>query len=169
MSAALLFPDPPRSECVFSACRRYRYQLTRKVGTGAKGTCLWVMANPSIADEHRLDPTLTRCADYTARWGYGVMTVVNVRAWVSTDPKAMPADPTAFGPDNWSAIATAATSAQLVVCGWGKLGGDIGEEVLRLLFRCHTAPHALKLNGDGSPCHPLYLAKALEPFRMVSP
>ncbi len=170
-------PSQPqaRNECVFSPCRRYRYLLRRIINPNyqlrdilgqpaAKGVCLWIMANPSIADEHRLDPTLTRCCDYTTRWGFSEMRIVNVRAWVETDSDKVPEDPLAIGPENEQHIRQQATEAELVVCGWGKLGGELGRRTLELV-RAHCVPHALKLNdSDGSPAHPLYLAKKLEPF-----
>jgi len=167
----------PRNECVFSPCvtcgsvprcgcstkRVYRYLLKRRIHL-AGPILLWVLANPSIADEFRLDPTLTRCADFTDRLGYGEMRVANARAWISTDPKAVPPDPLAIGPDNWTTIATQAAESDLVIVGYGKLGGALGVEVLELLRRAGAKPHALKLNDDMSPSHPLYLAKALKPF-----
>jgi hypothetical protein len=130
---ATLFAQPHRNECVFSECRRYRYSLRRVVNPVGAGVCLWVMANPSVADEYRLDPTLTRCADYTERWGFAEMLVVNVRAWVSTDPDAVPDDPLAIGPGNWITIAAAVAEADVVVCGYGKLGGALGVEALELI------------------------------------
>jgi hypothetical protein len=155
----------PRNECVFSSCRRYRYSLRRKIND-ASSVCLWVMANPSIADEFRLDPTLTRCADYTERWGYGEMRVVNVRAWVETDSSKLPPDDIAIGFDNGFHIIKNAIASQLIVCGWGKLGGTAGLRALQLLRDEGFKPHALKLNQDGSPQHPLYLKSSLKPFPM---
>lgn len=158
----------PLNECVFSPCRRYRYLLKRRIddanATLDKGVCLWVLANPSIADEVKLDPTLRRCFGYTMAWGYSEMRVVNVRAFVSTDPKQVPADPEAIGPDNWQYIVGQACVADLVVCGYGKLGGERGRQVLSLLFECGARPTALRLNDDGSPEHPLYLPAKLTPF-----
>lgn len=154
----------PRNECVFSPCRKYRYVLKHKLDSGV-GVCLWVMANPSKADEFDLDTTLTRCADYTERWGYAEMRVVNVRAWVSTDPKGVPADPIGIGPDNDNHIIEQAAQAKLVVCGWGALGGERGARVLQLL-RPYCVPHALTLTKAGAPGHPLYLAKKLTPFAL---
>jgi hypothetical protein len=168
MTQAALFTDyAQRNECVFSPCRRYRYLLRRVVQppqAGPRGVCLWVLANPSIADEFQLDPTLTRCAAFTKAWGYSEMRVVNVRAWISTDPAAVPADPEAIGPNNWEHIAYQAGAADLVMCGWGKLGGELGRKVLSLLFEVSARPHALRLNQDDSPQHPLYLASNLRPF-----
>lgn len=151
-----------RNECVFSDCRRYRYVLSRKLGKGS-GVCLWVLANPSKGNEFDLDPTLTRCADYTERWGFSEMRVVNVRAWVSTDPKGVPADPLGIGPENDGHIIEQAALAGRVICGWGALGGERGRRVLQLL-RPYCTPRALALTKAGEPGHPLYLAKKLEPF-----
>ncbi len=159
-----LMPRPPRNECMFSFDRRYRYLLKRRLSGGPGGVCLWIMANPSIADEFKLDPTLTRCADYTERWGFSEMRVVNVRAWISTDPKGVPKGDEAFGPDNARIVNEEATNADLVVGGWGKLGGALGAEMHQYLRKIGVTVHALKLNDDGSPSHPLYLAKNLKPF-----
>ncbi len=164
-AARQLTLDGPRNECVFSFDRRYRYLLKRKVAeTG--GVCLWILANPSVADEVALDPTLTRCVDYTQRWGYGEMRVVNVRAWISTDPKGVPKGDEAFGPDNARTVNSEATTADLVVGGWGRLGGALAAEMHAYLRTLGVIVHALKRNDDGSPSHPLYLAKSLKPFPM---
>jgi hypothetical protein len=163
MNQPALFAVPHRNECVFSPCRRYRYSLRRKI-SDASSTVLWVMANPSIADEFKLDPTLTRCADYTERWGYGEMRVVNVRAWVETDSSKLPPDDQAIGVENGFHIVKNAVASQLIICGWGKLGGAAGLRALQLLRDDGFKPHALKLNKDGSPQHPLYLKASLKPF-----
>jgi hypothetical protein len=170
----------PRNECVFSPCpscgsvprcgcgvkRTYRYVLKRRINDRA-AVCLWVMANPSIADEYKLDPTLTRCADYTERWGFGEMRVVNVRAWIETDSDKVPDDDSiAIGFDNGHHVIENARAANLIVCGWGKLGGTAGLRCAQLLRDEGFRLHALKLNQDGSPQHPLYLAKSLKPFPM---
>lgn len=152
-----------RNECVFSSCHKYRYLLKRVINNSGAGICLWIMANPSIADEFRLDPTLTRCLDYTTRWGFSEMRVVNVRAWIETESAKVPVDPLAIGPDNFDHVIEQANLADTVICGWGKLGGELGRFMLRAI-RPVAHPYALKLNQDGSPQHPLYLSKSLEPF-----
>lgn len=167
MTQLSLIKTPARNECVFSPCRKWRYLLKRVVNPTGAGVCLWVMANPSIADEYKLDPTLTRCADYTERWGFAEMRVVNVRAWIATNPKDLPSDDDiAIGFYNGHHIVENGRVAQLVVCGWGKLGGLAGLRCLQLLRDEKLNPHALRLNADGSPQHPLYLPKALKPFPM---
>lgn len=165
-----------RNECVFSPCpdcgsvprcgckaqRVYRYLLKRRLHL-ASPALLWVLANPSVADDFRLDPTLTRCADYTEQWGFGEMRVVNARAFISSKPKLVPKGSVAIGPDNDNHIIEQAAQAQLVVCGWGALSGGRSAHVLKLI-RPYCVPHALSLTKAGEPGHPLYLRKDLKPF-----
>lgn len=161
---AQLFARPQRNECVFSPCRRYRYLLRRVINPTAKrGICLWLLANPSVADEYDLDPTLRRCADYTERWGFSEMRVVNVRAWIETESDKVPDDESAWGPDNLAHIMQQADQADLLVCGWGRLGGERALTILEWVKQV-AKPHALRLNQDGSPQHPLYLPAILKPF-----
>lgn len=151
---------------VFSECDRYRYLLAVPTGEANERVVAFVLANPSTATPDALDPTLTRCRDYAKRWGFGWLWVVNVRAWRETDPKLVPDDPEAIGPDNWHSIVTAVGGAELTVCGWGKLGGVEGANVERELKGLGFNLHALKLNRDGSPAHPLYLRADAVPFEM---
>lgn len=48
----------------------YRYCLWRRVG-GSTSRVLFVMLNPSTADEVTDDPTIRRCAGFARRWGFG--------------------------------------------------------------------------------------------------
>lgn len=169
-----LFGAAPRA--VYSACelhtscrdgckgQRYRYRLewpTSELGHG--DVACWVLANPSTATADQTDPTVARCIEYSRIWGYGWCHVVNVRAWRETNPKKVPADPRAIGAQNLEHILAAARAAKLVVCGWGKLGGEQGIVVRDALRRDGIQLHALHVNGDGSPGHPLYLSGALQP------
>jgi len=152
------------SFAIFSPCERYRYVLGWRALRGGKGTVLFVLANPSTATAEETDATVARCIAYATRWGYEWCYVVNVRAWRETNPKLVPADPLAIGPENDNHIAMEVMKADLVVVGWGKLGGARGEEVLRLIRKHGKVPHALKLNKDGSPRHPLYLRSDAVPM-----
>lgn len=154
--------------CSSEACqgRRYRYTLRWPTGEDNDRECCFVLANPSTASASEVDPTVRRCIAYAKRWGYGWCVVVNVRAWRATDPKAVPADPLAVGISNDIVIFEAALRAELVVCGWGELGGSQGAVALELIRKAGKLPHALKLNADGSPAHPLYLRNSLEPMAM---
>lgn len=156
-----------KARAIYSPCKRYRYFLAWPTSADNDRAALGVFANPSTATALKPDPTVTRWIDYCGRWGFGWAFVCNVRAWRETDPKKVPADPLAIGPDNDYQIAHWAGQAEIVVCGWGKLGGDRASDVLALI-QCAggKAPHALRRNQDGSPTHPLYLPASLRPVPM---
>lgn len=168
MTAPALFADPkPWAE--FSPCGRYRYVLAWPTYAAGDAYALFVLANPSTATAEQTDPTVRRCIKYAARWGYAWARVVNVRAWRETDPAKVPADPLAIGPDNGWHIHVQALGAGIVVCGWGKLGGEQGPKVLEIIREAGKVPHALKLNGDGSPAHPLYQRGDATPIALGAP
>lgn len=140
----------------FSRCRRYRYRLWRVWGPPDGRRVCWVMLNPSTADERKLDPTCTRCAKYSQRWGYDGMVVANIFAQRSTDPRALYGASDPIGPENDRAILQASSGADLVVAAWGNHGQlhGRGAQVLELLGPDVVC---LGLTQPGQPLHPLYL------------
>lgn len=171
------------ASAIFSACqdhgeacpdtyctgRRYRYLLRWPTGVQNNRICLFALANPSTATPDKLDPTLTRCASFARDWDYGWMHVVNARAWRCTDPKDLPKDPEAIGESggyiNDVAVARDSEEADLVVCGWGRLAGpERAKRMLEILHRFGPPPQALRINRDGTPSHPLYLPRDLQPI-----
>lgn len=142
---------------VFDPTRTYRYSLYREWGDPGNKV-VFVMLNPSTADEVRLDPTVTRCCGYARRWGYGAIEVVNIFAYRSTDPKGLLAVADPVGEENDQYILAAVEDAALVVAAWGVHGAlqDRGRIVQELLAdRC--ALTSLGVTKDGHPRHPLYL------------
>lgn len=154
---------------VFSDCRRYRYRLWRAWDPAAP-TIAFVMLNPSTADELYNDQTVERCERRGRRLGFGAMIVTNAFALRSTNPNGLRqvADP--IGPDNDAAIARAAAEADLVVCGWGKhceaVAPGRGAHILATIRHAGRTPHALRVNADGSPQHPLYIGYGITPQPM---
>lgn len=158
---------------VFSDDRVYRYTLERDVGTlltaasGRDAEVLFVMLNPSTADEHVNDPTVRRCEDFACVWGYTKLTVCNLFALRSTDPRVLSIHPDPVGPDNDAWIRECAGRADKIIAAWGIHGKlyDRGEAVLDILWS-YSTPHCLGLTADGLPKHPLYLAKLTMPQAM---
>jgi hypothetical protein len=152
------------SGATISACKRYRYLLWR-VWDAEKPTAVFLMLNPSTADEIENDPTVERCQRRVHALGYGSLRVVNLFAYRSTDPAQLYQQDDPVGPENDEAILKASKDAGIVICGWGTDGSlhDRGEAVLRLLQQNGVTPHYLKLNKDGSPGHPLYIAYSVQP------
>ena len=162
-----------RATATFDADRLYRYRLSR-VWDASLPRVNFLMLNPSTADAFKLDPTVTRCANFAKDWGYGAVEVTNVFALRSTDPAGLKAgtDPVG-GPANNKAITYAARAAidsgGLVVAAWGvhaTLGGR-GRAVLKLLADKGIELHALRVTKAGHPGHPLYVPGNTVPFRFL--
>jgi len=148
----------------FSPCRRYRYRLWR-VWDETKAPAVFVMLNPSTADEVENDPTVERCARRARAMGFGGLRVANIFALRSTDPSALYSDGDPVGPDNDTAILESIAGAGLVVCAWGghgRLNGR-GDAVLALIRGAGAIPNYLKINSDGTPGHPLYVGYSVQP------
>ena len=80
---------------VFSPDKKYRYVLTR--GNPRMRRAVWVMLNPSQADQHKNDHTITKCVEFSRRWGFPGIFVVNLYALVSTDPSVLLTSPDPIG------------------------------------------------------------------------
>lgn len=159
---------------VISPCRKYRYSLTRHVGgptPGSASTCLFVMLNPSTADEAKDDPTVRRCMDFARRTGHATLSIVNLFALRTQNPRELREWGTeAIGPDNDSHIRAALATASpngLVIAAWGCGGKLLGRDLD--VLRMHHRWHCLGTTLDRMPRHPLYLARTAEPVRYWGP
>jgi len=148
----------------FSECRRYRYRLGRIWSMFNKRFVLWVMLNPSTADEIKNDPTMNRCINFSKAWGYDGLMVGNLYAWRSTDPAALWKADDPIGCENDAHIAEMASQASMIVCAWGGKGKSQRVAEVMQMLKAVMPVHALKINDDGSPGHPLYLKEELQPF-----
>ena len=149
----------------------YRYWLQRWWGPEQK-TLLWVLLNPSWADEQKNDTTLTRLIGYSMREGYTRLEVVNLFAFRQHNPKALLEVEDPQGPDNDFHILDASQRADKIIVAWGNTPfrprdclWQRDSEVLHLL-----SPRLVWCFGTtrrGCPLHPLYLSKdrTLEAFR----
>lgn len=141
----------------FSPCEKYRYLLWRewaKVGQ----TCLFIMLNPSTADESVDDPTIRRCVSFCKTWGYSRLEVVNLFALRSTNPDVLRKVSKPVGVLNNRTILEASVRASRVIAAWG-IGGSLNNrarEVCALLNKTVDI-YCLGKTQSGFPKHPLYL------------
>ena len=149
----------------FSPDGLYRYRLWR-VWDPSRPILLFILINPSKANEITNDPTAERCQRRAIHLGFGGMCIVNLFGLVSTDPSVLKGHPDPVGPDNDDAILQGTREAGMVICGWGTPGKlrRRGEEVLALLRSNSIQPLCLILNADGTPGHPLYIPYAQKPI-----
>lgn len=149
--------DNIEKSAVISDCGLYRYELRRRWSDGP--LLEWVMLNPSTADSDIDDPTIRRCIGFAKAWGFNGIRVCNLFALRATDPAELSnpmIDPT--GPDNHHHLRI--ERGPITVCAWGShpVIEKRATAHLRLAAR-EGALMCLGYNKDGSPKHPLYVAK----------
>jgi len=147
--------------------RTYRYGLWRMWDT-TKPKALYVMLNPSTADERVNDPTIVRCCERARRLGMGGILVANIFAYRTPDPRDLYDSAEAgidiVGPMNDVWIELMAKHAALRVCGWGLHGSYLGRGAQVRDALGHLGPlHHLGLSKGGKPKHPLYIGYAVQP------
>lgn len=150
----------------FSACRTWRYTLDRHWnGFFSRRTVLFILLNPSTADEYQDDPTNRRGIKFSQRWGYNSCVFVNLFAVRTPSPIEMMRSQEPVGPDNDEWIRRRAREADKIVCAWGVDGTFLGRsrQVRKLLAEYETFHVGLKLTKSGEPRHILYL-RADEPL-----
>lgn len=156
---------------VFSEDRRYRYVLERCWNSSLPAVA-FIGLNPSIADEECDDMTIRKCVGFAKRWNYGRLFMVNLFAFISTNPDGLSKayddlidEETlrlfghAFGAKNEYWLRKIQERASLVVAAWGDCGlhtATIRELCLDVNLAC------LGKTKNGSPRHPSRIAYATE-------
>lgn len=150
----------------------FRYRLWR-TWDETRPHLLWVLLNPSIANDQLDDPTLKRCKAFSKEWGYGALEIVNLFAFRATHPQDLYTTPDPIGAMNDFHIADAATRATRTIVAWGTSGiyQQRDQAVLALLH--HHASQSLYCLGttrNGCPRHPLYIphSAVLVPYLAAS-
>ena len=164
-------PFPPLTGAAFSPCRKFRYALWRR-WMDKGDTALFLLLNPSTADEIKNDPTVERCERYAKSWGYARLFVANLFAFRATFPKDLKWADDPIGPHNDKWILKLARMSTIVIAGWGNHGGFMQREkrVKELLlndgsdFDSRKDIYCLAVNKGGSPKHPLYMKNDLKPI-----
>lgn len=165
LEARLVQRSHVADECVsrvwYSRCDAYRYGLTRVWDAGSPAM-LFIMLNPSTADEHRNDPTVARCETRARQMGYGGVMVANLFAFRATRPQDLKQAADPKGDLNDALLLHWVGHAGLTVAAWGVHGSHQN--------RCRDIAHALGpsvfhlgLTKDGHPRHPLYVSFTTEP------
>lgn len=151
----LRYAGTPVSGAFFTQDNLYRFSLWRNWAPGKP--MLWIMLNPSTADEVANDPTVERCERRAVKGDYGGLEVCNVFAFRSTDPRKLKQVDDPVGPGNDGYILGCAERAKKVVCAWGNLAGTRGIEVAKMLMDHGIKLYHLGLTKMGHPRHPLYV------------
>jgi hypothetical protein len=153
----------------FSNCLYYRYRLWRRWSLQKGPVILWLMLNPSTADEKYNDPTIRRCVNYSKQWGFIGMDICNLFAWRATYPYDLytAADP--VGPYNDSILKQQIRCAYQIMVAWGIHGSyrRRDESIIDLLGDLQKPAYCLGITKSGAPKHPLRLKKSLLPVSFI--
>jgi len=156
-----------KSAANFSPDKTYRYWLTRIWDEPLPILCV-IGVNPSVAGETENDPTIRKVIGFAKRLGFGGILMLNLAAYVSTDPKKCR---DAFSPigffNHITNLVHYATEfkATKVVAAWGRNGCHF-PEAARAVSSGFQTVWCWGKNSDGTPRHPLMLpySTPLEPF-----
>lgn len=147
----------------------HRTHLSRRwAESGPMG--VFIMLNPSTADDHENDPTIRRCIGFAKQFGWSGFRVANLFTMRATKPRdlyaMLKADPDKAN-DTFAnvvlaeAFEEAEKSGDQVVAAWGKPGHrNVAARAsqVQAMASIHGATlWCLGTNKDGSPKHPLYL------------
>ena len=128
------------------------------------------MLNPSVADEDADDRTVDACVEFSRRHGADRLTIANLYAFRTTDPRQLEACSDPVGPDNDWQIEMVAAEAEAIVVAWGSFHParrmDHRQRVRKVLGILPN-PLCLGVNKDGSPFHPQRRPRdlLLQPYR----
>ena len=130
--------------------KKNRYELWR-IWNNQKPLILFILLNPSTADDKNDDKTVKKLIGFTKKYDFGGFYIGNLFSYISSSP-----NPKKFVHNeikNINHIKKMKKKCKKVVVGWGNLGNnpiwlsDIG-----------IKPMCFGLNKNGTPKHPLYLS-----------
>ena len=151
MDMALSINNNILRKAKFSIDKKHRYELSRHWDL-SKSDILFIMLNPSIANEDIDDPTIKRLISFTREFKYGGFFVANLFTYITPYSKTLD---TSIGLTklNLKTIKNLVNKVDEVIYAWGN---SIKEPLeLKNLVK---NPKCFGKNLNGTPKHPLYLS-----------
>ena len=139
-----------RGEAEFCPASKNRFLLKREWNKSKK-KILYIMYNPSKADESKDDPTIRRLINFSKKFDYGGFFVGNLYTFISSNPNKIDRSKN-ISKKNIKILIKLINSVSDVVYAWGN-----NTEEPNFLKKKVKSPMCLGKNKDGSPRHPLYL------------
>ncbi|UVI32106.1 DUF1643 domain-containing protein [Paenibacillus spongiae] len=145
---------------IMSDNNEYRYRLT-KIWDANKGTLAIIMLNPSKANVLKFDDTVMKIFNYAIDNDYGQLDIVNLFAYMSTDPTNLKYSDQRYESLNDIYIKLVASQAEKLLIAWGP---DKTKYVTRkrhvetLLIPYKSKLICFQDEKGVSPRHPLFLS-----------
>jgi len=152
-----------QKRAILDETRKYRYILTRKINQNPP--ILFIMLNPSTADEYQDDPTIRRIIEFTKSWGYGASIVMNIFAYRSSDPSELKKVTDPIGSKNDYYLKLVSNHVDKIIVAWGVNGNYLkrAEKVIDSL-PLKERVFCLETTKGGYPKHPLYVRGDIVPI-----
>lgn len=142
-------------EAKFCEAKKNRYFLKRE-WDNSKGLLLYIMLNPSVADEKKDDPTIRRLINFTKKFDYGGFLVGNIFTKITPNPKKLNKSK-GMTDKNFEELIKLINKVDQIVYAWGNT-----IEEPQLLKKLVLNPKCFGKNVNGTPKHPLYISKNSE-------
>ncbi len=142
--------------------------LSRDWGTGRRLT--WLMLNPSRADAVADDHTIRKCLRYTRAWGYSGLVVVNLFAYISSNPSKLRLVSDPVGPQNDEYLDKYLRMTNQCLVAWGAVADEpfVLERIQRIRRSLPADVFCLGYTKKGWPKHPSRTGLDLLPRRYES-
>ena len=142
-------------EAKISIDKKERYLLKREWDK-SKNKILYIMLNPSLADDNNDDPTIRRLINFSKKFNYGGFLVGNIYSTISPNPKEVDKSD-GISDKNLVELLKLINQVEEIVYAWGNNAYE--PEFLKDLV---SNPKCFGKNLNGSPKHPLYLPKNIQ-------
>ena len=139
-------------EAEVSIDKKDRYSLKREWDK-SKNHILYIMLNPSMADDKNDDPTIRRLIDFTRKFEYGGFLVGNIFTTITPNPKEIDRSK-GMSDRNFEKLLNLINKVDKIVYAWGN-----SVEEPQHLKELILSPKCFGKNLNGTPKHPLYLPK----------
>ena len=139
-------------EAEFSIDKKERYSLKREWDK-SKNKILYIMLNPSFADEKKDDPTIRRLISFTKKFNSGGFLVGNIFTTITPNPKEIDRSK-GISDKNFKELFKLINKVDQIVYAWGNT-----VEEPQFLKELILIPKCFGKNLNGTPKHPLYLPK----------
>ena len=137
-------------EAEFSIDKKERYSLKREWDK-SKNKILYIMLNPSLADDKNDDPTIRRLINFTKKFNSGGFLVGNIFTTITPNPKELDKSK-GMSDKNFEELIKLINKVDQIVYAWGS-----SIEEPQLLKKLVLSPKCFGKNVNGTPKHPLYV------------
>ena len=127
---------------------------------------MFIGLNPSTANKTSNDPTIRRVKRFAADWGFGGVYMMNLFAYISTDPKKLLfREHEKIGYQNNNYLKQIASKCEKVIFAWGSFSAAHVRS--KQIIEMFPQAYVLKINNNGSPKHPLYVRANTNPAKYI--